>query len=117
MEISRLMAGENAFIVGSRALRVATGSSDLDVCVLRSDYPTSARFGARFNGDYTLSLLMNHSVLYRASNIDIFVFDDPTKLRVVKDTMTWLKRWPKFLLKIKWIRVKLFRYSLRKGGF
>ena len=111
---------ESSVLIGSVGLAIQDDGSDIDICVLRSDLTQeqqSMLYAVKQIGDYSDSLLMNHSTLFKFGELDIFVFDDPVKLIVVQAVMDIMKTYPKVFLRIKWIRVKMFRYLLEKHGF
>jgi len=112
--------------IGSLPLGVETSGSDLDLCVLLSEIPhnllTRIKEQGNYhhsgpNNEYDDSLLLIHSILYEFKGMDIFIFNDPDKLAIVHKVMFLLEQYPKFVLRIKWVRVAMFRYLLEREGF
>ena len=109
--------------IGSIALDVATEESDLDLCVLSADLDKSMierldKAKTKIaNMEYYDSVLLLESSLYKLDDTDVFIFTDENKLAIVHKVMYLMERYPKFLLRMKWFRVKLFRYLLIKNGF
>jgi hypothetical protein len=118
--IAKSFESENAVLIGSAGLGITNDESDIDICVLRSDLTDeqqSVLYLANRTDYYKDSLLIEHSILYKFGDLDIFVFEDRLKLIVVKAVMDMMNTYPKVFLRIKWIRVKMFRYLLEKHGF
>ena len=110
--------------IGSIALGIADEDSDLDLCVLQSDLTkdmvislASAHISTNSQYEYEESLLLHHSTLYNFLDTDVFVFKDTEKLAIIHKVMYLLMKYPKFVLRIKWIRVQMFRRLLIKEGF
>jgi len=109
--------------IGSMALGVTTEDSDLDLCVYNGDLSSQtihdmAKYAMpKSKYMYEKSLLLQYSRLYSNGNVDIFVFTDPEKLAILNKVMYLLKGYPKFILRIKWVRVAIFRTMLKKNGF
>ncbi len=108
--------------IGSRALNVQTKKSDTDICIMQEDIPDRYLWGKQPVTKtalemYGISLLIVHSKLYKIGTLDLFVFTDKEKLDIVAKVMAKMVAYPKFLLKWKWFRVKLFRLLLRTNGF
>ena len=121
---SELLHLDSTVPIGSIALGVANEDSDLDLCLLNSDLTkemitTIIQHSTRNipQAAYDDSLLLNHSTLYMCKDIDLFVFQDEKKLAIVHKVMYMLMRYPKFILRIKWIRVAMFRKMLINEGF
>jgi hypothetical protein len=118
--MSKSFESENSVLIGSAGLGIDNDESDVDICVLRSDLTDeqqSMLYLANRTDYYKDSLLMEHSMLYKFGDLDIFVFEDQLKLIVVQAVMDMMKTYPKVFLRIKWIRVKMFRHLLIKHGF
>jgi len=120
--LKELLYLDSTVPIGSIALGVANEDSDLDLCVYGLDVPKtyldtlSTVVPKEYDG-YSRSLLLQNSTLYTNDTVDIFVFTDYEKLAIVSKVMFSMKNYPKMILRIKWIRVKLFRYLLTKNGF
>ena len=111
---------EETVLIGSTGLGIQMETSDIDICVLERNLTLdqqAALIGAKKIGGYDDSLLMKHSTLYKLDDLDIFVFTDPLKLIVVEAVMKMMNTYPKIFLRIKWLRIKTFRYLLEKHGF
>ena len=122
--VNKLLYLESTVPIGSIALGIANEDSDLDLCVLNSDLTKDTisslvknSIGKILQQTYDDSLLIQHSVLYQCPDTDIFVFQDEAKLAIVHKVMYMLSRYPKFILRIKWIRVAMFRKMLINEGF
>lgn len=105
---------------GSRPLGVNSENSDFDFAILEKDLPEF---------DYVLedpkkyfNVLPEHSKLiinYEVNNkkMDILVLTHQKDLDVVKNTIEDLKKVPKYLLRIKYIRVDLYEKALLHYGW
>ena len=118
-----LLALDSTVMIGSRALGINKEKSDTDLCVLKDEVSIELMSELILSPDilprqlYTDSILMLFSSLYKVGDVDVFMFTEPEKLLILKDTIVALNQLPKWLLKIKWVRVKLFRYIASKKGF
>ena len=118
------LAGElanlkNTVMIGSQRLGVATEESDVDLCVYSKEliddlYKHLSIVKSQY---YYESLLLVHSIQARHEDLDVFIFDDLSKLRIVNLVMEIMEDLPKFVTRTKWVRVKIFRYLLTKHGF
>ena len=110
---------DNTIMIGSQRLEVATEESDVDLCVYGKELTKSISKYLPIvkNSYYHDSLLTVHSIYTKCEDIDVFIFDDLSKLRVVNLVMEIMEDLPKFVVKIKWVRVKIFRHLLNKHGF
>jgi len=115
----KLLELPNTIMIGSQRLSVNTGESDVDLCVydkeVESKWYTMLKPVKR--QEYYDSLLLEHSVMTKYNDLDVFIFDNLEKLKVVELVMSIMEDYPKFVLRIKWVRVKIFRYLLRKYNF
>ena len=116
---TKLLELPNTIMIGSQRLNVNTGESDVDLCVydkeVESKWYTMLKPVKR--QEYYDSLLLEHSVMTKYNDLDVFIFDNLEKLKVVELVMSIMEDYPKFVLRIKWVRVKIFRYLLRKYNF
>ena len=109
----------NTIMIGSQRLGVSTEESDVDLCIYSKEidekyYTMLKPVRAQ---DYYDSLLLEHSIMTNYNNLDVFVFNNLEKLKVVELVMSIMEDYPKFVVRIKWVRVKIFRYLLRKYNF
>lgn len=112
----------HSVVIGSTGLGVSHNKSDIDICVLNSELRTIPRFAPIelkpiAHEDYEGSPLLTHSRLYTVGDLDIFIFTDPQKLVIMENVMDKLNNYPKAFTRIKWIRIKMFRYYLHKYNF
>ncbi len=114
-----LMKKPNTILIGSQRLGVNTEESDVDLCVYKREVDLNwyTMLKPVRKQDYYNSLLLEHSVMTRYGDIDVFIFSNLEKLKVVELVMSIMEDYPKFVLRIKWVRVKIFRYLLRKYNF
>lgn len=119
----KLLALPNSVVIGSTGLEVSSDTSDVDICVMDTDMRTVYTSNAAvtdpgdYQKDYDCSPLLRNATLYKFGNLDIFAFTDVTKLHILHDVMNKMRNYPKPFLRIKWIRIKLFRYLLAKQNF
>jgi len=116
---TELVKLDNTIMIGSQRLEVSTEESDIDLCVYDKEidekyYTMLKPVRAQ---DYYDSLLLEHSIMTNYNNLDVFVFNNLEKLKVVELVMSIMEDYPKFVVRIKWVRVKIFRYLLRKYNF
>ena len=120
--VKELLKDSTTVVIGSVALGVSTSQSDIDICVPAKNINLDLLWLHKFkhiktyNGGYSESILMRHSELYSNGDTDIFVFYNYTHLKMLKSIIKVMKKFPKFLLKNKWFRVKLFRLLLTTKG-
>ena len=107
----------NRVYIGSLALGVATKNSDVDYCIMKEDIVHDLIGKREYLGPYYDSILMRHSTLWKGNGTDVFVFTDRKKFNIVKKVMDQMRYVPKFILKVKYIRVKIFRALLRLNGY
>ena len=109
----------NTVMIGSQRLCVGTEESDIDLCVYIKELDDEHFYKLRpvKKQEYYDSLLMEHSVMLNLDDLDVFVFSSLEKLKVVELVMSIMEDYPKFVIRIKWVRVKIFRYLLRKYNF
>ncbi len=114
-----LMKKPNTIMIGSQRLEVSTDESDVDLCVYKKEVDLNwyTMLKPVRKQDYYNSLLLEYSVMTRYGDIDVFIFTNLEKLKVVELVMSIMEDYPKFVLRIKWVRVKIFRYLLRKYNF
>ncbi len=114
-----LMKKPNTILIGSQRLDVNTEESDVDLCVYKKEVDLNwyTMLKPVRKQDYYNSLLLEYSVMTRYGDIDVFIFSNLEKLKVVELVMSIMEDYPKFVLRIKWVRVKIFRYLLRKYNF
>ena len=122
MLAAELVKYNDTFLIGSTAFNVQTEDSDIDICAYKYDLPKSLRVqiakeGNKVDKSYNDSLILQHSTLYKFDELDVFIFSDITKLIVVKAVVDIMKTYPTIILKIKWVRVWIFRTLLKKHGF
>ena len=114
-----LLKQPNTIMIGSQRLEVSTEESDVDLCVYDKEidekYYTVLKPIKK--QEYYDSLLLEHSVMAKYNDLDVFIFDNLEKLKVVELVMNIMEDYPKFVVRIKWVRVKIFRYLLRKYNF
>ena len=121
--LDELLNLDSTVPIGSMALGVANEDSDLDLCVYNGDLDSKtihdiAKYAQpESKYMYEHSLLLKYSKLYADENVDVFVFTDSEKLAIISKVMYTMKTYPKFILKIKWIRVAMFRGLLKKNGY
>ena len=115
----KLIAEPNTIMIGSQRLEVSTEDSDVDLCVYSKEVDDIAfdMFEIVQRQDYYGSLLLEHSIMFKYDGLDIFVFDSLEKLKIVELVMSIMEDYPKFVIRIKWVRVKIFRYLLEKYRF
>jgi len=115
----KLVDLKNTIMIGSQRLGVATKTSDIDLCVYSKELTKDLhkQLSTIKNQYYYDSLLLVHSIQTRYGDLDVFIFDDLSKLRIVNLVMEIMEDLPKFVTKIKWVRVKIFRNLLNKHGF
>jgi hypothetical protein len=120
--VSKLLSLDATILIGSYGLEVSNEKSNMDICIYYLDliqsrldlgkpmiiYPTPASDNF---------LLLKYSEWYHIPPIDVFVFKDRKKLSILSQTMSQMRRYPKFLLKNKWIRTKIFIFLLKRNGF
>ena len=116
---TELVKLDNTIMIGSQRLEVSTEESDIDLCVYDKEidekyYTMLKPVRAQ---DYYDSLLLEHSIMTNYNDLDVFVFNNLEKLKVVELVMSIMEDYPKFVVRIKWVRVKIFRYLLRKYNF
>jgi hypothetical protein len=105
--------------IGSYALGLER-YQDKDICVYLHDLPSRIKDKLDIPTDDRYryqSLLLQHSTHYKLEGADIFVFDNLTKLNIVRETMWILNRVPGEILNIKDARVAIFRAVLKEKGF
>jgi len=114
-----LLKFSNTVMIGSQRLDVSTDESDVDLCVYDKEVESKwyAMLKPVKRQDYYNSLLLEHSVMTKYGDLDVFIFSNLEKLKVVELVMSIMEDYPKFVLRIKWVRVKIFRYLLRKYNF
>ena len=113
------------FLIGSKALRVATPDSDYDVAIYLDDLPQEERSLIDANPlDYDMQKYFNHyppmgnSYLIREyNNIDILVFDNKDNINDVRNTINELIRFPTCYLRYKSMRITLFEIGLESRGW
>lgn len=122
--VSELLHLDSTVPIGSIALGIANEDSDLDLCVLNSDLTEETiralvqnSISTVTNEQYGDSVLLLFSTLYQCIDTDIFVFTDEDKLAIVHKVMYKMGRYPKFVIRNKWVRISIFRYLLEKEGF
>ena len=115
----KLIEQPNTIMIGSQRLEVSTDESDVDLCVYSNEIDSSwyAMLKPIKREEYYDSLLLKHSTMCKYQNLDVFVFDNLEKLKVVELVMSIMEDYPKFVLRIKWVRVKIFRHLLKKYNF
>jgi len=109
----------STIMIGSQRLEVSTEESDIDLCVYTKELDDEHFYRLKpvMKQEYYDSLLLEHSVMLKFGDLEVFVFDNLEKLKVVELVMSIMEDYPKFVLRIKWVRVKIFRYLLRKYNF
>ncbi len=115
----KLIELPNTIMIGSQRLEVGTEESDVDLCVYNEEIDSKyySMLKPIKKQEYYSSLLLEHSIMTKYGELDVFIFSDLEKLKVVELVMSIMEDYPKFVLKIKWVRVKMFRYLLRKYNF
>jgi len=119
--VHELAQKESTVLIGSYRLGVATEDSDIDLCVLADEVPLGLMQQLHTQGrlldKYSDSLLLLHGSQVKLEDADIFVFRNKTHLKIIDTAMTALDDYPKFVTKVKWVRVRMFRHFLVKYGF
>ena len=119
MELHKdLLALPNIIVLGSTAFGVSTPESDLDIAILRKDLPSYYRGVKELSIDNYFSILpMGNVSLIRQPGLDILIYDKQEDLDTLKKVIKELLLVPKYLLKIKNIRITLFEEALIHYGF
>lgn len=107
----------NTVLVGSAALGIP--SRDVDIAVYRGEVgtlltPMQEVQTSQYDEE---SPLVRNSTLYTFDGLDVFVFEDLRYALPLEATMVSMRKWPKWLISIKWVRIKAFRYYLWKYEF
>jgi len=120
--ISKLLSLDATVLLGSYGLEVSNEKSNMDICVYYLDLIQSRLDLGKPVAVYQIPnndtfLLLKYSEWYHIPPIDVFVFRDRKKLNILSQTMSQMRRYPKFLLKNKWVRTKIFIFLLKRNGF
>lgn len=123
-KIIELLQKENTVVFGSMALDITTHLSDVDIAVhakdvegLFDDLQTCTTYYEDKPELDDPSPLLQKGNLYKIREFDIFVFKNSSELEAIRATMIDMRKYPKFILKLKPLRIKIFRVLLNKHNF